>query len=109
MNAAQQLATAEKVLNEDMPLLLTAALLHDIGFIETVKNHEEKSCDIACKLLPSYGFDAATIEVVCELIMVTRLPQQAQTHLAANLMRCRFVLSWVQKHFFALEKTCLKK
>ena len=43
MDAALQLGTAEMVLPEDMPLLLTAALLHDIGFTKTVKNHEEKA------------------------------------------------------------------
>src|SRR3954452_19578174 len=80
-NAALQLATAEQVIDEDKPLLLTAALLHDIGFTETVKNHEEKGCEISKRLLPSYAFDASAIDTICELIMVTKLPQQAHTPL----------------------------
>ncbi len=85
MNASVQLATAEKVLAEDMLLLMTAALLHDVGFTETVKNHEEKSCEIATKILPSYEFNEPAIKTVCELIMVTKLPQQADTPLAQIL------------------------
>ena len=85
VNAAQQLATAEQVSEKDMQLLTVAALLHDIGFTETVKNHEEKSCETAKRLLPSYGLNAAEIDAVCELIMVTKLPQQAHTTLAKIL------------------------
>ena len=85
VNASLQLAVAEQVSEEDMQLLLTAALLHDIGFTETVKNHEEKSCEISKRILPSYGFNAAAIDIICELIMVTKLPQQAHTPLAEIL------------------------
>src|SRR4051794_27139573 len=81
VNAALQLAKAEQVIEEDMQLLITAALLHDIGFTETVKNHEEKSCEISKRLLPSYAFDASAIDTICELIIVTKLPQQAHTPL----------------------------
>src|SRR3954454_4305500 len=85
LNAATQLATAEQVIEQDLQLLFSAALLHDIGFTETVKDHEEKSCEMSRCLLPSYGFDATSIETVCELIMATKLPQQAHTHLAQIL------------------------
>lgn len=79
MQAVRQLAPAEKVCEHDMPLLFTAALLHDIGFVETIKNHEDKSCEIARKLLPSYGYNSAITNTICELIMATKLPQQAHT------------------------------
>lgn len=85
MNAALQLATAEEVIEEDKPLLFTAALMHDTGFIETIKNHEDASCMLARKILPSYGYDAAAIDTICDLIMVTKLPQQAHTPLAKIL------------------------
>jgi predicted metal-dependent HD superfamily phosphohydrolase len=85
LNATLQLATEEKVTDDDLPLLFAAALMHDTGFIETVKNHEEKSCDIARQLLPDYGYSAAAIETICELVMVTKLPQQAHTPLAQIL------------------------
>jgi uncharacterized protein len=85
VNATLQLATAEQVNEEDMLLLLTAALMHDIGFTETVKNHEEKSCDLSKRLLPSYGFGAAAIDTICELIIATKIPQQAHTPLSQIL------------------------
>src|SRR3954453_8295231 len=85
LNAATQLATAEQVIEQDLQLLFSAALLHDIGFTETVKDHEEKSCEMSSCLLPSYGFDTARIDSVCELIIATKLPQQAHTPLAEIL------------------------
>ena len=85
LNAAMQLATAEQVIEEDKLLLFTAALLHDIGFTETVKNHEEKGCEISRRMLPSYGFDTAAIDTICELIMATKLPQLPYTPLAKIL------------------------
>lgn len=85
MNAAQQLASAEQVLAEDMLLLVTAAMLHDTGYTEMVKGHEERSCELASKLLPIYEYDTVAIDTVCELIMATKLPQQAQTPLAQIL------------------------
>ncbi|TKK67440.1 HD domain-containing protein [Ilyomonas limi] len=104
MNAARQLATAEKVCEHKMELLLTAALLHDVGFIRTVKNHEDASCDIAKKLLPSYEYDAAAIEAICELIMVTKLPQQAHTPLAYILCDADLYYLGTDKFFDLGEK-----
>jgi len=85
VNAALQLATAEQVLEEDLPLLLTAALMHDTGYIETIKNHEEASCAIARRLLPAYDYNTTSVNTICDLIMVTKLPQQACTSLAKIL------------------------
>ena len=47
MKAAERIAVSEKVNEDDLILLKTAALFHDTGFMYNPKNHEEKSCEIA--------------------------------------------------------------
>jgi predicted metal-dependent HD superfamily phosphohydrolase len=58
-----------------------ASLYHDIGFIFTYINHEEKSCEIARKQLPNFGLTEIEIENICQLIMATKVPQIAKNHL----------------------------
>jgi uncharacterized membrane-anchored protein YitT (DUF2179 family)/predicted metal-dependent HD superfamily phosphohydrolase len=75
VDATAYLMEKEDVPQEDYYLILTAALLHDAGFLRGYQNHEELSCDIAWELLPSVGFANETIERLCRLVMVTKLPQ----------------------------------
>jgi uncharacterized membrane-anchored protein YitT (DUF2179 family)/predicted metal-dependent HD superfamily phosphohydrolase len=76
VETCRHLAEKEKLSEEDTHLVLTAALLHDSGFLKGYDNHEELSCDNAKKLLPDYNYSARQIETVCELIMATKLPQK---------------------------------
>ncbi|MEO7802283.1 MAG: phosphohydrolase, partial [Ginsengibacter sp.] len=62
-------------------LLSTAAAYHDAGFIEGYNNHEEISCNVARTHLPQFGFSEEDIEKICELIMVTKIPQTPKNHL----------------------------
>lgn len=80
-NAIITIGMKEGVTPYELELLKTAALLHDIGFIDKYKDHEERSCEISRELLPEYGFTPEQIDAVCEIIMVTKLPQNPQTHL----------------------------
>lgn len=65
---------AEKVTEEEMLLLKTAALLHDAGHIHTYKNHEEESARMAQELLPRFGYSDAQIAKISSLILATTLP-----------------------------------
>lgn len=78
---ARELATIENVRGDDLTLLLTAAAYHDSGFLYLYENHEEASCRIARENLPVFGYDTGQIEEICQLILVTRLPQQPKTRL----------------------------
>ncbi|MCQ2959248.1 MAG: HD domain-containing protein [Bacteroidales bacterium] len=74
------IATAENVNDdEDMLLLRTAALLHDMGHIVQAKNHENISCEFAREILPRYQYSQEQIEKVCTLIMATQLPPNPKT------------------------------
>ena len=81
MKAAERIAVSEKVNDEDLILLKTAALFHDTGFMYNPKNHEEKSCEIAQEYLPDYGYTQEQIEKIKGMIMATKIPQSPKNKL----------------------------
>ena len=70
---------AEGVSDDEMLLLKTAALFHDVGHTIAYDNHEFHSSEIARKILPKYAYNPQQIEDICKIIMVTKLPTQPQT------------------------------
>jgi TolB-like protein/Tfp pilus assembly protein PilF/predicted metal-dependent HD superfamily phosphohydrolase len=81
MESAERIAEAEGISSEEKRLLRVAALFHDAGFIFSPKNHEERGCDLAKSMLPPFGFTTQQIEMICGMIMATRIPQTPHTHL----------------------------
>lgn len=79
LNAALKIAKTEKVPGKDLKLLRLAILLHDSGFIHTYKGHEEMGCKIAREILPAYHLPRHEIEVICGMIMATKIPQTPDT------------------------------
>jgi uncharacterized protein len=77
--AIDRLAAAEGVTGEDLLLLRTAAYFHDLGFIEQREQHEAISARFAAEMLPRFGYQPAQIELIAQIIMVTRLPQSPST------------------------------
>ncbi|MCG8580713.1 MAG: adenylate/guanylate cyclase domain-containing protein, partial [Bacteroidales bacterium] len=75
------IARGEKVSSEDLLLLKTAALLHDIGFIVEYHNHEDNSIRFTRELLPNYHYHDYQIDQVVELINVTRVGQRPKNYL----------------------------
>lgn len=66
---------------DDLCVLETAAWLHDTGFAHCYSGHEDESCRLATEWLPGWGASPYEIEAICNLIMVTRIPQQPLNHL----------------------------
>lgn len=79
--AATRLGKEENVSEEDLRFLQIAALYHDSGWLVGRTEHETISCKIVVKYLPKYGFTPEQIEVICNLIMATRLPWSPKNHL----------------------------
>jgi uncharacterized protein len=79
---SREIGRAEGLNEEDLRLVLTAAILHDIGFIIGPKDHEKNSCVIAREMLPAFGYNEAHIKTIEGLIMVTSIP-----HKPENLMQ----------------------
>ncbi len=77
--SAKKLAAMENVSGNDLILLETAALFHDTGFLTGYADHEEQSVQLARKILPGFGYSTGDIEMICRMILATRLPQQPVT------------------------------
>ncbi len=80
-SAAERIAKEKGISNYERKLLLTAALFHDTGFIKKRELHEVESCNFARQYLPLYGYKVAEIELICGMIMATRIPQSPKTYL----------------------------
>ena len=65
---------AEGLTDYQLLLLKTAALFHDTGHTISYANHEARSVDIARDMLPKYNYTSEEIDLICRLIMATKLP-----------------------------------
>ena len=81
LKACNQYIRREKIKEYDAKLLRIGALLHDIGFTQTYKNHEAKGQEIAEELMSDLGFPKKDIAIVKGLIMATKIPQSPKTYL----------------------------
>jgi len=79
--SVEEIGQRERVGTTDLLLLKTAALYHDAGFTRTYSEHEAAGCEIAREILPGFGYTSGSIEVICGMIMATKIPQSPQTHL----------------------------
>jgi len=64
----------EGVSDEEILMLKTAALFHDAGHIISYDNHEYHGTILAREYLPKFNYSNEQIEMICELIMATKLP-----------------------------------
>ncbi len=82
LRVATQLCVSENVPAKKVPLVKTAALFHDAGFVKNKHaNHETESCEIARTELPNFGYSPEEIETICGMIMATKIPQSPKNHL----------------------------
>ncbi|MCX7745220.1 MAG: HD domain-containing protein [Flavobacteriales bacterium] len=79
--AANRIADHEKISGNERELLMTGVILHDIGFLETYHQHEEKGAELAAKILPKFRYSPSEIMLVQSLIMRTKVPQIATNKL----------------------------
>ncbi len=68
----------EGVSDEDIILLKTAALFHDAGHILGYDDHESNSIKIAREMLLEYNYSQEQIDIICDIIMATKLPPEPQ-------------------------------
>ncbi len=80
-DAAKKIAKMEQITETDFLLLKTAALYHDSGFLLGYKNHEELSTEFVKQHLPEFGYEIKEIEIICKMIVSTRLPQNPKDQL----------------------------
>jgi len=81
-----RIAKSERITsNDDLNILLTAAIYHDLGFVVSELNHEQQSSIICMNILPKFDYTDIEINRVCEVIMATKIPQTPNSHLAEIL------------------------
>ncbi|RAJ13421.1 HD domain-containing protein [Olleya aquimaris] len=81
LDKAIYIANKEGITKNDLCLLKIAALFHDIGYIKAYDNHEEESIKIAKKELQNFSISNDDIEVICNMIRATKIPQHPKTKL----------------------------
>ena len=69
--------------DDEILLLKTAGLFHDIGHTVSYDDHEFHGAQLAREMLPSYNYTSEQIDRICEIIMATKLPPKP-----ANLLEC---------------------
>ena len=102
--ATENLAHSENISGYDLTILKTAALFHDAGFLETYTGHEEISCNMARAWLPKFEYNKEEIEKICELILVTKIPQVADNKLAAIICDADLYYLGTDKYFLIADK-----
>ncbi|MEZ4364433.1 MAG: AAA family ATPase [Kofleriaceae bacterium] len=83
--AVKRLAALARRSRHETMLLVTAAWLHDLGFVECRLGHEQVGIGIARELLPSMGYPLEAIDTIASLIAATKLPQTPRCELGQLL------------------------
>jgi uncharacterized protein len=81
LRSACRLNCMEGLNETDSILIETAAIYHDSGMITTYLDHETASAKLAREVLPQFEYLPQEIEIIESLIMVTTMPQSANTKL----------------------------
>ncbi|MCW8822963.1 MAG: DUF5706 domain-containing protein [Ignavibacteriaceae bacterium] len=75
VKATEEISDASGVSEEEKELLLIAAWFHDIGYTESIDNHEDIGISIATQFLEKNNYPQEKINRVAELINATRIPR----------------------------------
>lgn len=79
MDKVIEIGKHESCSEKEMELLSVASLWHDTGYINIYNGHEEEGCKIARHYLPEYGYSTDDINIICGMIMATKIPQSPHT------------------------------
>lgn len=104
---SERIAREEGVKEDDIYNLKVAALYHDTGFLETYIGHEQKSCEIFLSDANRFLFTESQKQIICKLIMATKVPQKPKTILQ-NII-CDADLDYLGRDDFPEISALLKK
>lgn len=111
----KKLIKGENVGEIDAENVLIAAWFHDTGYTKDPKNHEEQSSIIASDFLKKHKVDAKRIDVICAIILATKMNFEP-TNLLEQIIRDADCAHFGNKIFLELnellrhewEETCNK-
>ncbi len=81
LKSTRELIENCEVTDEEKHILELAALLHDTGYTQGTKNHEERSVEIATAYLNEQNVDKSIIKEVNKCIMATKFKDSPKTKL----------------------------
>lgn len=81
LESAMKIAEAEGIDEKDIPLLRTAILFHDVGFVNVYNGHEEEGARIVKEILPRFNYSNDQIDLISNMILSTKIPQSPKTDL----------------------------
>ncbi|MCH9028911.1 MAG: HD domain-containing protein [Bacteroidetes bacterium] len=81
VSAVKEIAAAEGVGDDDLELIIIAALFHDAGYVKTCEGHEEVSVGYVKEFLQSINYPEDKIKKIESLISTTKMPQSPKNHL----------------------------
>ncbi len=76
VNAVKTIGSAEKLTPGEIEIATIAAWFHDIGYIDTYENHEQKSAEYAKNFLSEQSYPREKIDAVVSCILATKVPQK---------------------------------
>jgi len=79
VNAVNIIGRHTNLSADELESAMVAAWLHDVGYEQGSKNHEQSSVEKARKLMENLGTPEKKIAAVTEAIMATRMPQSPKT------------------------------
>jgi len=79
LSVSVHLAKNIKIEKEDLILLKTAVLFHDLGYLKQYDDNEAIGASMAEEVLPQYGYNHEQVVVIKGLILATKLPQTPST------------------------------
>lgn len=80
---ALEIGKYENCTDKELELVSAGALWHDTGYIKMRTGHEKEGCLLARKHLPEFGFTIKEVDLICGMIMATKIPQSPKNKLEA--------------------------
>lgn len=107
LNATKQISQAANIKDEEYEIVCTAAILHDVGYVFQYRQNEPLSVDYAKEILPNFKYTTNQINVVCDCIMATVIPQKATNRL--QMILCDADLDYLGRPDYFLIANKLRK
>lgn len=105
--AASKYAILEEINEEDSNIVVSASILHDIGYLVKYHENEPEAVKISKELLPKFGYNQSQIDKICKCIMATIIPQKAETLIEKIV--CDADLDYLGSSDYAMTAQKLKK
>lgn len=106
--AIEEIADAESINGEELILLKTAGLFHDLGFVVKYMDNEPIAVEIAKDVLPSFKYSIDQVNIICNIILATRIPHQPNSHLEEVI--CDADLDYLgREDFHPISKNLMKE